>query len=297
MSSPKRTVLITGCSDGGMGSALALSFHKANWRVLTSARNLTKTTAVSAAGIETLQLDTLSASSIASAVSRVTELTGGTLNCIVHNAGAGFTMPLSDVDVAQAKELFDLNVFSIITVTQAFLPLLRNAAPDALLVIHTSGSSQTAGMLPFAGVYNASKAAAAALAETFRIELAPFGIRTVNLLTGAVSTNFGANRVVNPTLPADSMYAIAREEAQVVMDNTCVPDASDAAQWAEQVVADLSRRKPAYWIWRGKLVTPVWLAGFLPVGALDFVMGGITGLSAMEKRIREVLRGEKDKAV
>jgi NAD(P)-dependent dehydrogenase (short-subunit alcohol dehydrogenase family) len=151
-------------------------------------------------------------------------------------------------------------------------------------------------MLPFAGVYNASKAAAAAIAETFRTELAPFGIRTVNLLTGAVKTNFGPNRLVKPTLPPSSIYSIAKEEAQRVMDSTVIPDGSDAVQWAEGVVADLSRKKPAYWIWRGKLTTAVWLAGFLPVGGLDFVLGSISGLGALGKRIKGVREG-KDKIV
>ena len=129
-------------------------------------------------------------------------------------------MPLSNVDVSKAKELFDLNVFSIITVTQAFLPLLRNAAPGAIIVINSSLSCTMPAMLPFAGIYSASKAAAAAIAQTFRVELAPFGIRTVNLLTGPVRTNIGENRPVEGKLPKDSIYAIAREEAQKVMDNT-----------------------------------------------------------------------------
>ncbi|KAK4443117.1 IBR finger domain protein [Podospora aff. communis PSN243] len=292
MTSPQRTVLITGCSDGGCGSALALAFHKSRWRVFASARNPSKLRVVQAAGIETLPLDITSPSSITAAASHISSLTSGTLTCLVHNAASGFTMPLVDVDIPAAKSLFDTNVFSIISVTQAFLPLLRNAAPDAVLVIHTSLSSQCTGMAPFAGVYNASKAAAAALAETFRSELAPLGIRTVNILTGVVKTNFGPNRAVEGKLPEGSIYAVAREEAQRVMDNTVIADGWTPERWAEKVVGELSVRRPKYWIWAGPLSTFVWLAGFLPVGMMDFVLKRVSGLGELERRMGEVMGGK-----
>jgi len=156
-------------------------------------------------------------------------------------------------------------------------------------------------MAPFAGVYNASKAAAAAITETLRIELAVFGIRTINLVTGAVKTNFGPNRAVEATLSAGSIYGLAREEAQKVMDNTVVEEGSDATEWAGQVVRELSGGRPGFWIWKGKLAVVVWIAGFFPVGSLDWVMKGISGLGAMEKRIREAVGpggvAGKDKAV
>ena len=61
------------------------------------------------------------------------------------------------------------------------------------------------------------------------------------------------------------------------------------AQWAGQVVEDLSEKKTAYRIWRGKLTIAVCLAGFLPVGALDFMFGKMSGLGlwrrVMKKRM------------
>lgn len=295
MTSAKRSVLITGCSDGGLGSALALAFHRAGWRVFASARNLSKLKVVEAAGIETVQLDTLSDESTAACVSLVTEMTGGSLDCIVNNAGAGYTMPLADLDIAKAKELFDLNVWSIITVTRAFLPLLLKAAPGALVVINTSCSSQPAGMLPFAGAYNASKAAAAAIAETFRIELEGFGIRTVNLLTGAVRSNFMGNRVAPPKLPPNTIYNVARKEAEHIMANEDIGEVGDPMQWAEQVVADLGKKKPPYLIWGGKFSTLVWLAGFLPIGSLDSIGKSISGMALLEKKVKEATSAGKVK--
>ncbi|KAF4975441.1 hypothetical protein F66182_17560, partial [Fusarium sp. NRRL 66182] len=71
MPSPKRTVLITGCSDGGMGAALALAFRKAGFNVIATARNPSKMAGLRSAGVGTMALDILSDASIAEAVSKV----------------------------------------------------------------------------------------------------------------------------------------------------------------------------------------------------------------------------------
>lgn len=102
-SSNRRTVLITGCSDGSLGSALALEFHKhPSIRVFATARNPAKLTRLAAAGIETLSLDVLDSVSIAACVVEVSKLTNGRLDILVNNAGAGYSMPLMDVSVAAA---------------------------------------------------------------------------------------------------------------------------------------------------------------------------------------------------
>lgn len=182
----KRTVLITGCSDGSLGSHLALQFHAVGWRVFASARNPAKLKNVEKIGIETVLLDALSESSIRQCVASVSELTGGSLDALINNAGAGYSMPGSDMDIGRARELFELNVWSLIAITQAFLPLLLNSTWDqgALLVNHGSVSGLVAASGPFAGAYNASKAAVMSFTETWRLELEPFNIRVIDLVTG-----------------------------------------------------------------------------------------------------------------
>ncbi|CEL04978.1 Putative IBR finger domain protein [Aspergillus calidoustus] len=189
--STKRTVLITGCSDGSLGSHLALQFHAAGWRVFASSRNMAKLKLAkerSNTGIETIQLDTLSSESIAACESQIKTLTGGTLDALVNNAGAGYSMPVSDMEISKARDLFELNVWSLIAVTQAFLPLLLASTHEdgALLINHSSLSGVIAASGPIAGAYNASKAAVASLTQTMRLELAPFNIKVLNLVTGAV---------------------------------------------------------------------------------------------------------------
>jgi 1-acylglycerone phosphate reductase len=56
-------------------------------------------------------------------VTKLTHSIGSGLDMLINKAGGGYNMPFSDIDIAKAKGLFNLNVWSYITVTQAFLPL------------------------------------------------------------------------------------------------------------------------------------------------------------------------------
>ena len=88
-----KTVLITGCSEGGIGSALAFAFHRQGCRVFATARDLQKVEHLKKAGIEVLELDVLDEVSCRKAAECVREATGGTLNVLVNNSGVGESLP------------------------------------------------------------------------------------------------------------------------------------------------------------------------------------------------------------
>jgi len=297
----KRTVLITGCSDGSLGSHLAIAFHNAGWRVFATARNLAKLKNVREAQIETIQLDTLSEESIKNCVSEVEKLTGGSLDMLLNNAGAGYSMPLLDLDLAKTRDLFDLNVFSLITTTRAFLPLLRKSTTThggvrgGIVVNNTSCSSLTPAALPFAGAYNASKAAATSITEVLRLELEPFGIKVINLMTGGVRSTFHAN-APHYSLPSDSIYNIAKEAVEKTMSGVeSTADGADPVAWAKKIVTKLNKSNPTHWVWGGKWTTTVWLSYFLPVGATDFITKPMVGLDVVEKKVKEQEKANKAK--
>ena len=95
-------------------------------------------------------------------------------------------MPLVDASIPEAKNLFDLNVWSHIAVTQAFLPLLLRSSHGMIVNQTSVGAVVT---IPFQAVSNSSKAALAMLSDSLRLELQPFGIAVVDLRTGVVKTN------------------------------------------------------------------------------------------------------------
>src|SRR6186713_2747804 len=123
MGSKKLSILITGCSPGGMGAALAIVFHKAGHHVFATARNPSKLSTLAEMGIDTVALDVTVESSISSAVSYVSSTLGKDqgLDMLINNAAAGYSMPIADLSIAAAREMYDVNVWSHIAVTQAFL--------------------------------------------------------------------------------------------------------------------------------------------------------------------------------
>lgn len=181
MSSPKRKVLITGCSDGGIGAALAVAFHEAGLHVYATARNPSKMEQLATLGIETFTLDVQSEYSIAACVTKLS-----TLDILVNYAGAQDLMPVVDVPIPEAKKQFDLNVWYHIAMIQAFLPLLLKSC-NGMIVNQTSVGAVTTQ--PFQTIYNSSKAAITMLSDSLRLELQPFGITK----TGVVKTNLIKN--------------------------------------------------------------------------------------------------------
>lgn len=87
--SVQKTILITGCSLGGIGDAFAQSFHQKWLRVFATARDLSKIQHLKEMGMTVLPLDIVDKLSIKTAVESVKEATAGTLDILVNNAGIG----------------------------------------------------------------------------------------------------------------------------------------------------------------------------------------------------------------
>lgn len=96
--------------------------------------------------------------------------------------------------------MFDVNLFAVIEVTNAFSPLLI-ASKGTIVNI-----GSVAGKFPYAwqGYYNASKAAINFLTDQLRIELKPFGVNAINVVTGGVHTKFYDNQGTT-NLPEESL--------------------------------------------------------------------------------------------
>lgn len=279
MSTTKKTVLITGCSDGGLGAALAIAFHDAGLHVIATARNPSKVSNIAAMGIETLTLDVLSDSSIASCVSKVSRL-----DILVNNAGVTYGTPVSDLCIEKAKELFDVNLWAYITVTQAFLPLLLRSR--GVIVNQSSAASVVA--IPFQSVYNASKAAVSMFSNTQRLEFEPFGIRVVDLKTGYVKSNLNFHTEDFQGLPKSSIYDPAKQAAERSMRGDGLVELGiPAEKWAKQVVNDLLEKKPPSNIWRGNSAFLAWIGTFLPSWILDGTVKRSSGFDIVEEILRK----------
>lgn len=123
--SQQKTVLITGCSDGGIGSALVKAFQSKGLRVFGTARTVSKMTSLEQLpSVTLLPLDVTSSASIDAAVNEVKKETNGTLDYLINNAAINQYYPALDLDIAEAKRMFDTNYWGVLEVTQKFAPLL-----------------------------------------------------------------------------------------------------------------------------------------------------------------------------
>jgi len=154
---PKKTVLITGCSTGGIGWAMAKNFHERGFHVFATARDPSTAADLSALShVELLELDVTLPQTIAQCAATVAKRTGGKLDVLVNNAGVEFMSPLLDVDLPAAKQLYDVNVWGPLAMVQAFAPLLiaakgvvaNQSSIDAVLSMVWAGTSPQASTPP-----------------------------------------------------------------------------------------------------------------------------------------------------
>lgn len=151
--------------------------------------------------------------------------------------------------------MFDVNVFAVIEVTKAFAPLLI-ASKGTIVNIGSIAGTQP---IPWQGYYNASKAAVHLLTSQLRLELSPFGVEAICVVTGSVTTNFFDN--ASPTaLPPDSLYTPAAEEIRIVETGEAVKDGSqNVDEYARAVVKNTLKRSPNPIPWIGGTVNIMWL--------------------------------------
>ncbi|MER6723071.1 SDR family oxidoreductase [Streptomyces halstedii] len=111
----------------------------------------------------------------------------GTIDVLVNNAGRGLLGALEEITDAEARALFDLNVFGLINVTRAVLPAMRAAGAGRIVNI---GSRSGFEGEPGVSMYSASKFAVAGISEALAVELEPFGIQSMVVEPGVFRTDF-----------------------------------------------------------------------------------------------------------
>lgn len=207
----KRIALVTGANQGvGFQVAKELAAH--GDRVLVGSRDFAKGEAAAATiggDAHAIQLDVTDPASIAAAAERIRD-EFGRLDLLVNNAGISHTGRVtgasveeyaektraSVVELDEVRAVWETNVFGVVAVTQAMLPLLRQSKAARIVNVSSGVGSLAQNADPdfpwrsvFGPVYPASKAALNAMTLATMIELEPTGIK-VNLVTpGFTSTN------------------------------------------------------------------------------------------------------------
>ncbi|KIW19804.1 hypothetical protein PV08_00379 [Exophiala spinifera] len=288
----RKTVLITGCAPGGIGHSLALEFHARGLRVLATARKTEQLTSLSEKGIETLSLVVDNDESIVSCREAVERLTKGRgLDYLVNNAGVSYVMSALDIDLAEAKKIFDVNLFAIMRIVQVFSGLLIQAKGTIVMI------GSLAGVIPyvFGSVYNASKAALHAYSNTLRVELAPLGVKVITVVTGGVKSRINSH--VTRVLPRDSVYTTVEENylrRQGHSQEGAMSNEAYAASVVRQVLPGAGpwpwrwflRDARKRWIWEGNKSWVVYFlaGGYTWSGFFDFYFTRLFELWKLNRR-------------
>ncbi|KAH8887874.1 putative short-chain dehydrogenase/reductase [Thozetella sp. PMI_491] len=265
-----KSVVITGCSEGGLGGGLAAEFQKRNYTVFATARNTKKISAslIELPNVHVVQLDVTSPESIQEAVKFIQGTLGEKgLDVLVNNSGLGTTAPVFDIDIDEAKALFEVNFWGVLRTTQAFQHLLVRGQGTILNVSSIAGEAPD----PFTSIYCASKAALTIASETWRMELRALDVKVITLIVGVVKSKW-FEKMEPLTLSEGSyfmpIYKIINDKKQGANN----VEGTETDEFARRVVNDVIAGKTGL-LWRGKLSSTIWVLTRLMPFLVDYLMG------------------------
>jgi NAD(P)-dependent dehydrogenase (short-subunit alcohol dehydrogenase family) len=187
----EKSILITGCSSGiGYDAAHGLKRH--GWRVFATCRKKEDCERLRAEGLDSFPLDYSDPASIKSALSRVYEATGGTLDALFNNGAYACPGAAEDLPREALSHLFEANVFGWHDLTRQVLPVMRAQGYGRIV-----NCSSVLGLVaaPWRSAYVASKYAVEGLTDTLRIEMRGTGIDVVLIEPGPITSKIRENSI------------------------------------------------------------------------------------------------------
>ncbi len=233
-----KTALVTG-ANRGIGKAVVESLlqHGAA-KVYAGARNPDTMTALVAAWggrVVPLQLDVTDPVQIKCAAQQAQDVA-----LLINNAGILNThMPLDEAAESSLREEFEVNVFGLLRMAQAFAPVLASNGGGALVQLNSVASLRAGA---WASTYCASKAAAYSLTQSLREQLAGQGTQVLSVHPGPIATDMavraGIDAVAEPvTLVSEGIIAALEQGVfHFFPDSMAQAMGAAYASFAEQVI-------------------------------------------------------------
>ncbi|MBC7540004.1 MAG: SDR family NAD(P)-dependent oxidoreductase [Bacteriovorax sp.] len=249
MNKKEKVWLITGCSTG-FGRCLVEEVLKHGDKVIATARkvetiqDLVKNYPDQAIAVS---LDVTKKDQIESAVLKAIEVFGR-IDVLVNNAGYGLIGALEEVSSSDITRIFDTNVFGLIEMTKAVLPIMRTTGHGHILNISSvAGFTSTPGF----GIYNATKYAVEGLSEALAGEVSSFGIKVTIIEPGPFKTDFANRSLVaaQPHPAYESAMRSTREYIQKVDGN----QPGDPVRASKAMIELVNQRNPPLRIPFGKI--------------------------------------------
>lgn len=254
-----RVALVTGASSG-IGLVTAKALRRDGYRVFGTSR---KPMSDTADGITMLICDVTDDASVQAVVDDVLSRTGQ-IDLLVNNAGIGLLGGAEESSAAQAKAVFDVNVFGVLRMTNAVLPAMRRQQKGRIINL-----SSILGLIPapYNALYASTKHAIEGYSESLDHEVRTQGIRVVLVEPGATRTSFEENltRPDQPLPVYETIRAYAETQMREVIEKGDAPEVVAAAVVRAAKAASPKRRYTA-----GKAAAQVrFMRRFLPESFVD----------------------------
>ena len=190
-SSNQKVAVITG-SSSGIGYETSLILARNGYLTYATMRDLEKSVTIKSVAtkerlpLRVVQLNVTEEESIMDAVhSIITDV--GKIDLLVNNAGYGLNGAFEELAMEEIKAQYETNLFGVIRVTQAVLPIMRKQKTG--IIVNISSGAGRFGY-PGGSAYVSTKFALEGLSESMAYELEPFGIKVVLVEPGVIKTNF-----------------------------------------------------------------------------------------------------------
>ena len=182
----KKVILLTGASSG-IGYQTAEMLAKQGHVVYGAARRVEKMEPLTACGVKPLKMDVTDEQSVGEAVESIIRAEGR-IDVLVNNAGYGSYGAVEDVDIAEARKQFDVNLFGVAMLTRKVLPYMRQQHSGTIINISSMGGRVTTY---FGAWYHATKYALEAFSDALRMETRQFSIHVAIIEPGGIKTPWG----------------------------------------------------------------------------------------------------------
>jgi NAD(P)-dependent dehydrogenase (short-subunit alcohol dehydrogenase family) len=208
----EKVALVTG-SSRGIGFVTSTILARNGFLTYASMRNLDKEKEIRLVvdkekiPLKTIQLDVTDSNSVDNAIKSIMEQSGR-IDVLVNNAGYGLVGAFEELGIEEIKQQYETNLFGVIRVTQAVLPIMRKQK-SGIIVNMSSGAGRFG--YPNGSAYVSTKFALEGLSESIAYEVEPFGIKIVLVEPGFVRTNF-SNVVGKKSVSPNSQYSKMTEK-------------------------------------------------------------------------------------
>ncbi|GAA5969980.1 hypothetical protein JCM11641_000217 [Rhodosporidiobolus odoratus] len=279
---PRKVVVVTGSSTGGIGHAICEEFAHQDCIVYATARRLSSLSSLPE-NVHKVKLDVVDPESCKHAIDLVIS-EQGRIDVLVNNAGMGGTGPLLDANVESedgAKATFETNFWAPLRLAKLVVPHMAERREGLIVNV---GSVVGNIPTPWSGIYGASKAALHSATEVLRMEVQGFGVNVMLVAPGAITSQFGSKQVESIKMPEDSLY---KEVADKIVDRANLSQRGDhsapAAVLAKGIVSRSLRPRPAAYYTAGGKSLVMWIFERLPRRLVSWIMARALGTTLVGK--------------